>query len=89
MFYGDKGPAIKPKISGYTISNTGGLDSVTDPTKTGNPGVGQYETKYALEKTTFEKGGHAYSVPQAGSYSIELLMSRAASPSKKEKKAKA
>lgn len=33
VFYVQKGPNIKPHIGGYTISNTGGTDAITDPSK--------------------------------------------------------
>lgn len=74
VFYVDKGPSIKPKIGGYTISNTGGVDSVVDPSKNSGPGVGNYEDRHAYEKTTFHKPGHKYSVPQAGHFSIEQIL---------------
>jgi len=63
VFYVDKGPSIKPKLGGYTISNTGGVDSVADPSKKTTPGVGNYEVLHAYEKTTFHKPGQVYSVP--------------------------
>ena len=40
VFYEDKGPTIKPKTGGYTISNTGGVDFVKDPSN--NEGIGNY-----------------------------------------------
>lgn len=46
-FYRDKGPGVRKKIGGYTISNTGGTDMVADPSKKLTPGVGHYETKHA------------------------------------------
>ena len=73
-FYRVKGPAVRPKLGGYTISNTGGCDKVADPSKKTTPGVGHYETKHAQAKTTFEFAGPSYSMPQEGSFSIEACM---------------
>ena len=70
VFYVQKGPNVKPKIGGYTISNTGGTDAMSDPSKLAQPGVGQYAVSHALSKTTFEKHGPSYSMPQAGSFTI-------------------
>ena len=87
VFYVDKGPGIKPKIGGYTISNTGGTDGAADPSKKHYPGVGNYETRHAYEKTTFNKRGPQYTVPEEGSYSIEACMQKASSsPTKPQKK---
>lgn len=77
VFYVQKGPNIKPHIGGYTISNTGGTDAITDPSKLQNPGVGHYEVTHALTKTTFHKPGPAFSVPQSGSFSIEACLAQA------------
>ena len=52
VFYADKGPGVKPKMGGYTISNTGGVDATDNPSAVNNPGVGQYETKHGYVKTT-------------------------------------
>ena len=52
VFYADKGPGVKPKMGGYTISNTGGVDATDNPSAANNPGVGQYETKQGYVKTT-------------------------------------
>ena len=82
VFYDDKGPGIKPKIGGYTISNTGGTDAAVDPQKKNNPGVGNQETRHAYEKTTFTKSSVAYTVPEDGSYSIQACMTKASSPTK-------
>lgn len=73
-FYRDKGPGVRPKIGGYTISNTGGTDLADDPSKKLGPGVGHYETKHAYTKTTFYKPGPAFSFPEDGSYSIEACL---------------
>lgn len=57
VFYVDKGPTMKPKIGGYTISNAGGVDSAADPSKGVGPGVGSYEVTHAYECSTFYKKG--------------------------------
>ena len=89
MFHVDKGPAIKPKIGGYTISNTGGIDSVTDPSKNQGPGVGNYAWTQSHEKTTFNKVGPKYSVPTAGQFSlVQILASSSNNASKKDDKPK-
>ncbi len=74
VFYVQKGPNVKPKIGGYTISNTGGTDAVSDPSKLAQPGVGHYAVSHAFSKTTFEKHGPSYSVPQAGRISIQASL---------------
>ena len=86
-FYRDKGPGVRPKIGGYTISNTGGNTKVSDPSKKAIPGVGHYETKLAHEKTTFYIEGPSYSVPQDGAFSIEVCMQRASSTNRNKKRA--
>ena len=88
VFYVDKGPSIKPKIGGYTISNTGGVDSVADPSKKMAPGVGHYEDRHAYERTTFHKPGPKYSVPQEGHFSIQQILASYSSVNslKKEQK---
>ena len=74
VFYEDKGPSIKPKMGGYTISNTGGADSVVDPSKQAGPGVGNYAWTHSHEKTTFTKSAPKFSVPTAGHLSIEAIL---------------
>jgi len=86
VFYLDKGPLVKQKIGGYTISNSGGVDAVADPSKKGTPGVGNYETKHAHSKTTFHRPGPSFSVPQAGSFSIEACLARNSAQTKRAKR---
>ena len=86
VFYADKGPGVKPKMGGFTISNTGGVDASDNPSTANNPGVGQYETKQGYVKTTAFRNVVSHSFPQDGSYNIEAAMQRASSPVKKKKK---
>ena len=86
VFYADKGPGVKPKIGGYTISNTGGANQAGDPSTKNAPCVGSYETRHAYTKSTFHQNAPSYTVPQNGNYSIEACMQRASSPSKPMKK---
>ena len=77
VFYVDKGPTVRKQIGGYTISNTGGVDKVDDPSKLKNPGVGNYETAHAYKKSTFAKQAPSYSIPQSGGYEIEIQLCKA------------
>jgi len=75
VFYVDKGPGAKKPIGGYTISNTGGTDFREDPSGANYPGVGTYITEHAYSKTTFHRKGPNYSIPTAGAYNIDVLLS--------------